>query len=222
MKLTKYAFIGAGGIGCFAVPMLSKMMPGVICDADTYEPGNATRQFPALTSTGNKAEVLCNHLAPHTIHDLLFIPRFMKDIMITSEEEWQGVDLIVGGVDNNLSRRIIIDVAGDLGIPAILGGNSHEHGEAHLFLPGVYNPIDYFDFSDSDPAPWSCNHEKTLEAHPQTAVANCLAAGCIMQLYLSLVMAIKPHNCIVHARSDAFSSSFSRAKDLLAAAGATA
>jgi molybdopterin/thiamine biosynthesis adenylyltransferase len=211
----KIAMVGAGGIGCNLAPMLSRMAPLVIIDADTYEPANVGRQFPALQYTDNKALVLTRMVQPHTLHPVLFIPEFVKDIMICNLKEWAGVDLIIAGVDNNPSRRILIELADDLGIPCILAGNSHAHGEAHLFVPGVYNPLDHFAFAEEDPAPWSCNSDKMLEEHPQTAVANILAAGCAMHLLHSWQTVLNPLNAVVHSRHDALSSTYSRAKDMI-------
>ena len=126
------------------------------------------------------------------------------------------MDMIVGCVDNNASRGAIVRVADCMNIPAILAGNEHEHGEAHLFIPGVYDPFDYFEFPENEPTPWGCNTEKTLTEHPQTSIANILAAGCAMHLLLSWFKTQLPQNCVVYSRHDVFTSSSSRAKDLLA------
>lgn len=212
---TKICLVGAGGIGCNLAPMLSRMAPLVIIDADSYEPANVSRQFPALQYKDNKALVLARMVQPHTLHPVLFIQEFVKDIMICNHGEWEGVDLIIAGVDNNPSRRILVELAADLEIPCILAGNSHAHGEAHLFIPGIYNPLDHFEFAEEDPAPWSCNSDKMLEEFPQTAVANILASGCAMHLLHSWQTVVNPMNAVVHSRHDALSSTYARAKDKL-------
>ena len=217
---TKFAMIGAGGIGCALAPMLCREGHLVIIDADKYEPGNVTRQFPALTSTENKAKTLAELIQQQTLNKVDWIDSYLRDALLTGREEWRGVDMIVGGVDNNASRRIIVEVAECLDIPAILAGNEHEHGEAHLYIPGHYNPFDHFSFPETEPVPWGCNTDKALEEHPQTAIANILAAGCTMHLLLSYLKVSNPLNAIVYSRNDALSSTYKRAKDMLASAGA--
>jgi molybdopterin/thiamine biosynthesis adenylyltransferase len=217
---TKIALIGAGGIGCALAPYLCREAPLVICDEDSYEPKNHGRQFPSLVSAENKATALARLIQSQTLHEVAGIPYYLKDVMMANRPEWRGVDFIVSGVDNNKSRRIIIQVAAELGIPAILAGNEHEHGEAHLFIPFLYNPLDHHEFPDGNPAPWSCNADKTLDEHPQTFIANTLAAGAVMHLLMSWKVARDPKNCLVYSRLDPFSSDCRRAKSVLASSSA--
>lgn len=209
----KAAVVGAGGISCHLVPMLSRLMKLVIIDADNYEPANSTRQFPALKSTGNKAQVLAEMFRPHTLFEIQAIPKYLKGIRIVNEEEFDGCDFIFGAVDNNQSRHIMMQLSEDLGIPAILAGNSHEHGEAHMLIPGTYDPRDHFEFPDTYPTPWSCNSDQTLEEFPQTAVANMLAAGCAIHLLTSWLRVENPNNSLVYSRNDALCGYFKRVKD---------
>ncbi len=216
---TKICLIGGGGIGCCLAPILSRMFPLVIVDEDTYEPANVQRQFPALLHAGNKAEILSGMIQSNTLHKIEFIPEFMKDAMITNHDAWKGVDFIVSGVDNNASRHIIAQLATDLEIPCILAGNSHEHGEAHLLIPGTYHPMDHYEFGDDgEKVPWGCNTDQNLDEFPQTPFSNFLAAGCAIHLLLSWQRVTNPLNCVVYSRNDALCSSYSRVKDLLQAA----
>jgi molybdopterin/thiamine biosynthesis adenylyltransferase len=219
---TKYALAGAGGIGCVLAPLLCRDAELLICDADSYEEKNHGRQFPSLQSTENKAKTLAGLIEHQTLCSVHWLPHFIKDGMITNNPEWNGVDMIVGAVDNNKSRRILVQLAEELEIPAILAGNEHEHGEAHLFIPSVYNPFDHHEFPDGDPAPWACNASQTLDAHPQTAIANTMAAAAAMHILLSWRVARDPLNCIVYSRLDPFSSDCRRAKNVIAAACAMA
>lgn len=219
-KPTKICLAGAGGIGVVLAPLLCRDANLLICDEDSYEPKNHGRQFPSLLSAENKAVTLARLIEPQTLHQVLHLPRYLKDVMIANAPEWQGVDFLIGAVDNNRSRRILVEVAQQLEIPAILAGNEHEHGEAHLFIPELYNPFDHHDFPEGDPPPWACNADRTLDEFPQTAIANQMAAAAAMHLLLSWRVARNPLNCIAHSRLDPFSSSFSRVKDCLAAVGA--
>ena len=216
----KIAIIGCGGIACHLVPALSRQSELVLVDGDSYEEANIPRQFAAMHSTGNKAEALMELCQPHTTLQIQAIPEFLRDARVTVDPAWKGVDLIIGAVDNNRSRELIIELARDLEIPAILAGNEHEHGEAHLFVPNVYNPFDHFDFGKGEPPPWACNHAKTLEEFPQTAVANILAAGAVHHLLLAWGHVSNPLNAVAHSRTEPLANSSSRIRELLAAAKA--
>lgn len=216
-KPTKIALIGAGGIGCNLAPILSRMHDIVIVDQDVYEPKNVLRQFPALKHTGNKAQVLADMVSPNTLMDVGFIPSYVKDYSILNHQEWRGVDFIISGVDNNESREIICEVADSMEIPAILAGNEHEHGEAHLFAPELYNPFENFDFKiEPHTAPWGCNADSVVEEFPQTPTANFLAAGCAMHLLLSWIRVKNPVNSVCYSRTDALSNTFKRVRDMKA------
>lgn len=212
----KYCLVGAGGIGCFIMPMLCHDADLLICDGDNYEPKNHDRQFPSLTSTDNKALVLSRLAQERTFKTVSFIPAYVKDLRIKNWPEFAGVDCLVGAVDNNASRRALIDIGMALSIPVVLAGNSHNHGEAHMMIPDVYNPLEHFPFADTEPAPWACNASKTLEEHPQTALANLMAASAAMHILLSWRESLKPENCIVYSRLDPHSSNCRRAKNILA------
>ena len=123
--------------------------------------------------------------------------------------------MIFGAVDNNKSRYLIAQLADSFGIPAIIAGNGEWFGEAHLFLPEVYNPFDYFEFPDTDPTPWACNSDEALETSPQTAIANMMAAGAAMHIYLSLFKTGKPMNYIGHVRNEYNSGTVLRIKELV-------
>jgi molybdopterin/thiamine biosynthesis adenylyltransferase len=209
----RVAVIGGGGIACALLPILSRMMHCVIIDKDVYEPANVARQFPALTKKGNKAEVLAGMLAKNTTFQLSAIPEFLEDLSMLNNPLFQGIDLIVGAVDNNESRHIIMELALTMGIPAFLGGNEHEHGEAHAFYPGIYDPTEHHDFSGGDPAPFHCNTDKTVEEFPQTPIANAMAAGAILHLLLSYEKAENLKNAVCYTRLDPFSGVVKRVRD---------
>lgn len=205
---TKLLIVGAGGIACALLPNISRLADIVIADEDNYEPKNSSRQFPALKSTGNKAEVLAAEIQRNTLQKVDFIPKYLQNNRLFMDERLKRVDMIIGCVDNNPSRRIIRDVCLDMNIPAIMGGNLSDFGEAHLVVPGVYDPFDHFEFRDSDPAPWACNADKTIEAEPQTPLANMMAASAILHIFLSWEKAMGPRTAVCHSRLDPFNSTY--------------
>jgi len=215
---SKIAIIGAGGITCHLAPSLSRLCHCLIIDGDKYEPGNVERQFPAMISVENKAKALSEMLQPNTLMKMEWLGEFAMDTSILEREEWKGVEMIFGCVDNNASRRIVIDLASVIGCPAVIAGNKHVHGEAHLYIPMIYDPFDHFEFPDTEPTPWSCNSDKNIEENPQTPMANAMASAAAMHILLSWEYVSNPLNCIVHSRLDSLSSSYARCKDILAAA----
>lgn len=212
--INKIAMIGAGGIGCNLAPILSRLHDLVIVDEDVYEPKNVERQFPALKHKGNKAEVLAGMISDNTIKKVTFIPEYVRGLTILNHENWTDIDLIVSGVDNNESRRLICMVAEAMEIPAILAGNEHEHGEAHLFVPELYNPFDYHEFKiDTHATPWGCNSDAVVDEFPQTPIANFLAGGCAMHILGSWKKVENPMNSVCYSRIDPLSSTFARIRD---------
>ena len=212
---SKIALVGAGGISCALLPMLCRLTNVVVIDEDNYEPKNSSRQFPALKSKGNKAKVLTEMLAPTTIQKLEFIPKYVRDISITGERAWNGVEMIVGAVDNNASRKILFNLGDALGLPVICAGNEHKHGDAFMQLPGIFYPEDHFafDLPKVDDTPWACNSDENLEANPQTAIANIMAAAAAMHLLLSYQEAENLMHAMVYSRLDTFYSEYKRALD---------
>ena len=178
LSYPKVALIGAGGISCQLLPLLSLDRDVVLVDGDKFEPHNSTRQFPALSSEGNKAEILAEMQNDRTTKQILPISEYLKGLEIINRDEWEGVSLMIGAVDNNESRVLITKIAEELDIPAILCGNEVNVGESHLFLPGAYNPFDHYDFGELTPAPYSCTSDDQAESAPQTGTANHLAAAC--------------------------------------------
>jgi molybdopterin/thiamine biosynthesis adenylyltransferase len=212
---TKALIVGAGGIACTLAPILSRLMNVVIADADHYEPANSSRQFPALKSKGNKAEVLASMIRGNTIWKVQSIPEYVKGLTFLNHEETIGLDLIIGCVDNHASRDILMELADFAGIPAILAANDHEHGEAHLFYPGVYDPRQHFSFEAGEPTPWACNADATLDKYPQTAMANIMASGCAMHILLSLNKASNPLNAIAMSRAEPLAGTTLRVRDMV-------
>lgn len=212
-SFSRVAMIGAGGIGCHLGPMLAILFDLTLVDGDTYEPKNNSRQFPALKSTENKAQVLASILQAQTVQDVQFVPEYLKGVEIINKDAFKGVDLIIGAVDNNKSRRIIAELCDLLDIPAILGGNDELHGEAHLYWPGHYSCFEHFPFEDNEPAPFDCNADQTIEERPQTVFANIMAAGAVMQILLSLRAVENPKNVLCYTRHDTMGSEGSRVRN---------
>ena len=198
----KIAVIGAGGIACMLLPTINLDYEIVLVDGDDFEPHNSKRQFPALQSTGNKAEVLAEMQKGRSQHPIHTIPAYFKGPSIVNRAEWRGVDMVIAAVDNNESRKLIIEFCDEEDIPAILCGNESDVGEAHLFLPGEYDPSEHHDFGPMTPAPFSCTSDENAESAPQTSGANFLAAAGAVHILMSWRGTDNPDNLIVHSMLD--------------------
>ena len=204
---TKIAIIGAGGITCHLLPILSLDYDTVLIDGDKFEPHNSTRQFPALRFNGNKAKILASMQMSRTSKEIQDIPHYLEGPSIVNNPCWQGVDFIFGCVDNNQSRKIIVDICDRTDIPAIMCGNDTEMGDAHLVLPGHYDPFEHRDFGPMTKAPFSCTSDENAESAPQTSAANFLAAACGIHILASWRRVNNYKNIIVHSMMDSRSQS---------------
>ena len=201
-EIKKIAIIGAGGVTCHLLPILSLDHDIVLVDADSFEPGNSTRQFPALQSTGNKAETLASMQEGRHTHIIDTIPKYLEGNSIVNDPKWKDIDLIIGAVDNNASRRLIYEVCDIEDIPGIICGNETEMGEAHLILPGDYSPFDHHDFIDGEPAPFSCTADENAASAPQTSAANFLAAAACIHILMNWRRTQNVKNLTVHSLLD--------------------
>jgi molybdopterin/thiamine biosynthesis adenylyltransferase len=200
------AIIGAGGIGCQILPIISLDYDIVLVDGDDYEPHNASRQFPALRETGNKAQVLAAIQSTQTSHKITPMADYLKGMTSFNNPAWgDHIDLIIGCVDNNASRYIISDLCMDMDIPGIICGNEEEMGEAHAILPDIYSPFEHHDFSDDTPAPFACNAQDNPSA-TQTSSANFMAAACAIHMMANWrsvdTKGLSENALIVHSRLD--------------------
>lgn len=213
----KIAIVGCGGIACHLLSLLHLDYDLVLIDGDKFEPSNSNRQWPALAQADgpgfNKAEFLANHYSGGN-YAVDAIPTYMEGLSIVNNPLFQGVDLIIGCVDNNQSRKIICDVADQQFVPAILCGNETTMGDAHLFIPGYYDPFEHHDFGPMTKAPFACTSDDNPAA-PQTANANFLAAACGAHILMSICQATDRLNLIVHSSMDVRANSYrTRLRDI--------
>lgn len=216
-KYDTIIIVGAGGIGCHLIPMLSFLaVKTIIIDGDTYEPDNCKRQFPALQSTENKAKVMWDIVRARTTGEVAYLPEYVTPENLNRLTSL-APDLIVSCVDNNETRTILANLCYHLGIPGIMAGNSESFGEAHLILPPLHDPFEHFEFPMKGRQPWGCNTDKELDERPQTAVANMLAAGAAMAIFNSLRVTKKPENVMAWCHVDGPQAQTKRVKDFMLA-----
>ena len=179
--------IGCGGIGCWLVPLLKKMLDKTavisVMDGDKIEQRNFDRQFHSMENLGwNKAEALfyqygLNH----------FYPRYLSRY---SRPPLRIVDWVWCCVDNHPARLECLEWIDENASHGIFGGNEYESSQSFIYFsnwkdtdldPRKRYPEILTDKRGNPDRP-NCQGEAQI-ADPQLAVYNYLAAGGMMHLY---------------------------------------
>ncbi len=133
------AVIGCGGLGGYALEMLSRIGVGTIraVDGDVFEPSNLNRQL--LSSPDHlgvpKAEAAAARIRSiNPDVTVCAIPVFMDKH--NCRELIQGCDAVVDALDSIESRRILSEACNQLGIPYIYGAIQGWAGQVCVILPG--------------------------------------------------------------------------------------
>lgn len=186
MSRTHY-IIGAGGGGSLLIVALARLVgPGsiVVVDGDTLEKKNLDRQAYGLEHIGmNKAEALAS------IHGTGFIPKFFTFGSFSPMKE----DILFSCVDNNPSRRSIMQTCDSSRCRAIIAGNETFSAEAMIYLPewrgSERDPRSFapeiFSGTDGDPLALSagCTGESQNQ-NKQLVTANFMSAALALHLHV--------------------------------------
>lgn len=130
--------IGLGGIGTWLLPPLARFLRYkqlgselVLIDGDRYEPENAERQ--AFDALGAKAEVAAARIGRE--HPELAVRAVSE--YVTEETAMRLIregDVVLAGVDNHATRKILSDRAGELDkVVVISGGNELTTGSVQVY-----------------------------------------------------------------------------------------
>ena len=131
-KPVKIVMLGAGGTGGHVAPHLYRLLHTlnrsvkiIIADGDIVEQKNLVRQNFIYADLGrNKAQVLAERYAPAFGMEISYIPEFIEneDTLIEritpdkfrtglySNQHTEELDILIGAVDNNRSRRLCHNV----------------------------------------------------------------------------------------------------------------
>lgn len=199
--------VGVGGIGSALIEPLCRWVQFSVdskepitvklVDGDVYEPKNLERQRMVWDDVRkNKAEVHARNLAD--MFDGLVIeavPEYVNETNIESIIE--DGDVVMIGVDNHVTRKMIADYCQTLdNVTVISGGNELTDGNVIVFVreegknltanlpdyhPEIQNP------PDKHPEDLSC--EDLLEVHPQLL---------FMNLQIATLMLIALYNLVEH------------------------
>ncbi len=135
---SKVAVIGAGGLG--AVSSLYLALAGVgyirIIDQDTIELQNLHRQILYTTADLHypKAEIASKRL--QELNPLLKTEAFTENVNASNVEQLlAGVDCVVDGLDNMVTRYLVNRVCVKLKIPYVFGAAIGIEGNLSVFAP---------------------------------------------------------------------------------------
>ena len=135
---SKVAVVGAGGLG--AVSSLYLALAGVgyirIIDQDTIELQNLHRQILYTTADLHypKAEIASKRL--QELNPLLKTEAFTENVNVSNVEQLlAGVDCVVDGLDNMVTRYLVNRVCVKLKIPYVFGAAIGIEGNLSVFAP---------------------------------------------------------------------------------------
>ena len=181
----KIIVIGAGGVGSWLVPQLTRLKHRpIIWDGDTLEDKNLDRQLFDSDQIGmNKAEAMAQ------IYEVEAVPRWFHadaDGLDVSKGDW-----LFCCADNHRARRECLAVCDDSGATSIIMGNGYTDADAYLYKqewegtpadPRVRYPSILTDQADDPITAQGCTGHAQI-ASPQLVLANVRAADHGLHLF---------------------------------------
>lgn len=173
--------IGAGGIGCYLAPGLSRIASEItLFDGDTVERTNLTRQMYERDDIGKyKASILGLRYGFQ-----------VKPFWFTGTENLQKKSVIFCAADNVPCRKDVLAAADAQDCIAIIGGNETWSSEAYIYFPqwkgSEYDPRTYYPtiLTDETGRPNAdCHSDESVAKNPQTVTANMTAAALMLKLF---------------------------------------
>lgn len=152
LLLTKsVAVIGCGGLGGFAIEMLARLgvKKMIVVDGDVFDASNLNRQLLSdEAGLGlNKAEVAKERIGRiNSSIEVISYPHIID--LEKGRALLRDCHLILDGVDNIKSRRMLQQLAEELDIPMIHGAIAGWYGQVSTIMPGdrtlelIYPPGD--------------------------------------------------------------------------------
>lgn len=185
---TNHYLIGLGGGGCWEYLALTKTLQEkdtlILIDKDKIEAKNLDRQMFTNFDTGKfKVEAISNRYRHHKCKVIVF-PDWL-----TLNTELEAHPLLFCCADNHPARLACLMLADKYEGYTIIAGNEYTDAEAYYYQhnwkdtrldPRVYYPELITDHSNDPTRP--CTGE-AMEAAPQLAISNMMAASYSMWLY---------------------------------------
>ena len=135
---SKIAIIGLGGLGGYLATLAARAGIGgmSLADGDSFSPSNLNRQVLCTKETmgNNKARVaseVCLSINP-ALKTRVWETNFRKE---NSVDILEGADLVMDGLDQVKTRRLLFSGAVSANIPFIHGAVSEWSGQTATFMP---------------------------------------------------------------------------------------
>jgi len=195
--MNQILIVGCGGVASYLLPPLYRTISHThrlkraklaLLDGDTLEDRNLDRQQFSIEAVGkNKAEALAGRIDPDGDRTTV-IPSYLYPGMPWPEEfRPNRRTCVIVLVDNHAARRNALALVDDERCSScIIAANEAESAESYVYLPQwkgtpldprVRVPAILTDNSDDPVHPEGCTGNAALDAAPQTAHANFIAAS---------------------------------------------
>ncbi len=232
MHIKRTFLVGCGGTGSALAPLLARLLKYhphcdqalTLIDGDNFEHGNRTRQPAEAGVGGNKAQHLRNLLGHQQLSSETVAAYLSAELLgeIIDNQEDGSADLIILAVDNNATRRMVIDTleSSFANFALLMPGNSDiaadplkadmrgqvlwwvRHGN-QVFGRNptpLYHDLQHPD--DDIPVAGSCTEH--APSNPQLLSANALSAAWTLSIVQQLLDGNLPadkHACFFDGRS---------------------
>lgn len=195
MKFNSCLIIGAGGIGQFLIPALSKLfqfhphgtLDITVIDGDIYTPNNYVRQYVTYVNE-NKAEAIARGVGKH----IKVIPEYIDRKNVGSIlSNLVPTSLIIPCVDNMATRYLILKTLQNLMLTNyywVCPGNELETYTISIYKGGgVVHPFERYSnlANPEDDLPTSCIEE--VASSPQLLATNMMVAAATISVITNLL-----------------------------------
>ncbi len=165
----KIAIVGAGGLGTVSSLYLALAGVGYIrlIDQDTVEAQNLHRQILYTTEDLHypKAEAAAKRL--QQINPLITVEAYSENVHASNVERLlEGVDCVVDGLDNMVTRYLVNRVCVKLKIPYVFGAAIGIEGNLSVFAPPETGCLECLMPNLSDDELLTCNTRGVMGATP--------------------------------------------------------
>ncbi len=156
LKRARVLVVGAGGLGAPVLQYLAAAGVGTlgIVDDDTVDHTNLQRQVIHRDDMTGRTKTQSAEAAIHTLNPYVTVKPYTR--RLTDEiaaELFEDYDLIVDGVDNFATRRVINAAAAKLGLPVVSGALTQWEGQVAIWDTAFDGPCyDCIFPNDPDPA----------------------------------------------------------------------
>ena len=139
LRTKKVAVIGCGGLGGYLIEMLARLGVGAILavDGDVFEETNLNRQLLSAPDMIGKSKAQAAYDRVKRINSEVAVS--CASVFLNEENAASlidGYDVVLDGLDNINSRKVLAEACGKLGIPYVFGGIQGWVAQAAIAMPG--------------------------------------------------------------------------------------